>query len=67
MSNSKKSGSTKADIKNLEKKLGEVLGLERAAQKAVDELVAMKLLDSGDKRDKNRIKIPIYLFKVSAN
>ena len=49
MSNSKKSKSTNADKKNLEKKLGEVLGLERAAQKAVDELVSMKLLDSGDK------------------
>lgn len=48
MSNTKKLDSTKADIKNLEKKLGEVLGLERAAQKAVDELISMKLLDSGD-------------------
>lgn len=56
MSNSKKSGSTKADIKNLEKKLGEVLGLERAAQKAVDELVAMKLLDSGDKDETKEIQ-----------
>ena len=37
MSNSKKSESTNADKKNLEKKLGEVLGLERAAQKAVTE------------------------------
>lgn len=33
MSNSKKSGSTKADIKNLEKKLGEVLGLEELLKK----------------------------------
>ena len=56
MSNSKKSGSTKEDIKNLEKKLGEVLGLERAAQKAVDELVAMKLLDSGDKDETKEIQ-----------
>lgn len=32
--------------KNLEKKLGEILGLERAAQKAVDELISMKLIKS---------------------
>ena len=48
MSNSKKSRSTNADVKNLEKKLGEVLGLERAAQKAVEEMISMKLLDAGD-------------------
>ena len=56
MSNSKKSESTNADKKNLEKKLGEVLGLERAAQKAVDELVSMKLLDSGDKDEAKEIQ-----------
>src|SRR6188472_536463 len=39
--------------KNLEKKLGEVLGLERAAQKAVDELISMKLLKS-DSKDESR-------------
>ena len=33
----------KENIENLQKKLGEVLGLERAAQKAVDELIKMKL------------------------
>ncbi len=36
----------KENIENLQKKLGEVLGLERAAQKAVDELITMKLLKS---------------------
>ena len=41
---------SKEDQKNLEKKLGEVLGLERAAQKAVEELNSMKLLDSGSKK-----------------
>jgi rubrerythrin len=43
--------SSKENLKNLEKKLGEVLGLERAAQKAVDELISMKLLKS-DTKDK---------------
>ncbi len=48
---SKSSKSSKENQKNLEKKLGEVLGLERAAQKAVEELIAMKLLKS-DLKDK---------------
>ena len=39
----------KENIENLQKKLGEVLGLERAAQKAVDELIGMKLLKSDSK------------------
>ncbi len=39
----------KENIENLQKKLGEVLGLERAAQKAVDELITMKLLKSDSK------------------
>jgi hypothetical protein len=42
---------SKEDQKNLEEKLGEVLGLERAAQKAVTELNSMKLLDSGSKKE----------------
>jgi len=33
-------------IENLSKKSGEVLGLERADQKEVDELIEMKLLKS---------------------
>jgi ferritin-like metal-binding protein YciE len=43
----------KENIENLQKKLGEVLGLERAAQKAVDELISMKLLKS-DSKDESR-------------
>lgn len=46
---SKSSKSSKENQKNLEKKLGEVLGLERAAQKAVEELISMKLLKSNSK------------------
>ena len=46
MSNSKTATTTKENIKNLEKKLGEILGLERAAQKTVDELISMKLIKS---------------------
>ena len=45
MSNSK-TAITQENKKNLEKKLGEILGLERAAQKAVDELISMKLIKS---------------------
>ena len=47
---------SKEDKKNLEEKLGEVLGLERAAQKVVDELNSMKLLESGTKKDITEIK-----------
>jgi hypothetical protein len=46
----------KENIENLQKKLGEVLGLERAAQKAVEELVAMKLLKSDSKNDAKEIQ-----------
>jgi hypothetical protein len=42
---------SKEDQKNLEEKLGEVLGLERAAQKAVTELNSMKLLESSSKKE----------------
>jgi len=42
--------------KNLEKKLGEVLGLERAAQKAVDELISMKLIKSESKDEAKDIQ-----------
>jgi len=42
---------SKEDQKNLEEKLGEVLGLERAAQKAVEEINSKKLLESGTKKD----------------
>ena len=42
--------------KNLEKKLGEVLGLERAAQKAVDELISMKLIKSDSKDEAKDIQ-----------
>ena len=48
--------SKKENIENLQKKLGEVLGLERAAQKAVDELVAMKLLKSNSKSEAKEIQ-----------
>jgi hypothetical protein len=43
------SSSKKENKKNLEKKLGEVLGLERAAQKAVEEISSMKLIKSDSK------------------
>ena len=46
----------KENIENLQKKLGEVLGLERAAQKAVDELIAMKLLKSDTKSEAKEIQ-----------
>lgn len=48
--------SKKGNIENLQKKLGEVLGLERAAQKAVDELIAMKLLKSDSKNEAKEIQ-----------
>ncbi|GKS62415.1 hypothetical protein YTPLAS21_18730 [Candidatus Nitrosocosmicus sp.] len=48
--------SKKENIENLQKKLGEVLGLERAAQKAVDELIAMKLLKSDSKNEAKEIQ-----------
>jgi hypothetical protein len=56
MSHSKTATTTKESIKNLEKKLGEILGLERAAQKAVDELISMKLIKSGSKDDAKSIQ-----------
>ncbi len=46
----------KENIENLQKKLGEVLGLERAAQKAVDELITMKLLKSDSKTQAKEIQ-----------
>lgn len=46
----------KENIGNLQKKLGEVLGLERAAQKAVDELISMKLLKSDSKTEAKEIQ-----------
>lgn len=46
----------KENIENLQQKLGEVLGLERAAQKAVDELIAMKLLKSDSKNEAKDIQ-----------
>ena len=48
MSNSK-TVTIQENKKNLEKKLGEILGLERAGQKAVDELISMKLIKSNSK------------------
>jgi len=47
---------TKEDQKNLEKKLGEVLGLERAAQKAVEELNSRGLLKSEHKTKLSKMK-----------
>ncbi|WP_148685346.1 hypothetical protein [Candidatus Nitrosocosmicus hydrocola] len=49
--NDNKVPNKKENIENLQKKLGEVLGLERAAQKAVDELIALKLLTSDSKNE----------------
>jgi ferritin-like metal-binding protein YciE len=46
----------KENIENLQKKLGEVLGLERAAQKAVDELISLKLLKSDSKNEAKEIQ-----------
>lgn len=46
----------KENIENLQKKLGEVLGLERASQKAVDELITMKLLKSDSKTEAKEIQ-----------
>ena len=40
----------------MDKKLGELLDLERAAQKAVDDLVSLKLLDSGEKDEAKEIQ-----------
>ncbi len=57
MSNSKTTATTtKENIKNLEKKLGEILGLERAAQKAVDELISMKLIRPNSKDEAKDIQ-----------
>lgn len=53
---SKSTKSSKEDTKKLEQKLGEVLGLERAAQKAVEELNSMKLLQSDTKKEILEIK-----------
>ena len=46
----------KENIENLQKKLGKVLGLERAAQKAVTELISMKLLKSNSKDESREIQ-----------
>lgn len=46
----------KENIENLQTKLGEVLGLERASQKAVDELITMKLLKSDSKTEAKEIQ-----------
>ena len=46
----------KENIENLHKKLGEVLGLERAAQNAVTELISMKLLKSDTKTEAKEIQ-----------
>ena len=41
-----------ADLQKLEQKIGEALGLEKAAQVAVEELAAKGLLDQGGMKDK---------------
>ncbi|MER5176541.1 MAG: hypothetical protein ABJB76_02795 [Candidatus Nitrosocosmicus sp.] len=56
MSKSTTTKHSKEDQKNLGKKLGEVLGLERAAQKAVEELISMKLLKSDTKDEAKEIQ-----------
>jgi hypothetical protein len=55
MSNSK-TALIEENKKNLAKKLGEILGLERAAQKAVDELISMKLIKSNSKDEAKGIQ-----------
>jgi hypothetical protein len=55
MSNSK-TALVQENKRNLEKKLGEILGLERAAQKAVDELISMKLIKSNSKDEAKDIQ-----------
>jgi O6-methylguanine-DNA--protein-cysteine methyltransferase len=55
MSNSK-TALVQENKKNLEKKLGEILGLERAAQKAVDELISKKLIKSDSKDEAKDIQ-----------
>jgi rubrerythrin len=55
MSNSK-TALIEENKKNLAKKLGEILGLERAAQKAVDELISMKLIKSNSKDEAKDIQ-----------
>ena len=55
MSNSK-TALIQENKKNLSKKLGEILGLERAAQKAVDELISMKLIKSNSKDEAKGIQ-----------
>jgi hypothetical protein len=55
MSNSK-TALIQENKKNLAKKLGEILGLERAAQKAVDELISMKLIKSDSKDEAKEIQ-----------
>ena len=41
-----------ANLQKLEQKIGEALGLEKAAQVAVEELSAKGLLDEGEMKDK---------------
>jgi rubrerythrin len=41
-----------ADLQKIEQKIGEALGLEKAAQVAVEELAAKGLLDQGGMKDK---------------
>ena len=41
-----------ANLQKLEQKIGEALGLEKAAQAAVEELSAKGLLDEGEMKDK---------------
>ena len=55
MSNSK-TALIEENKKNLAKKLSEILGLERAAQKAVDELISMKLIKSNSKDEAKGIQ-----------
>lgn len=55
MTNSKNTVTvTKENIKKLEEKLGEVLGLERAAQNAVEELTTTRKLLKSDKKDMSK-------------
>ena len=55
----------KENIENLQKKLGEVLGLERAAQKAVDELIIIIWqLKSGSKNEDKKIKVKARFFNL---
>ena len=55
----------KEKIENLQKKLGEVLCLERATQKSMDELIIIIWqLKSGSKNEDKKIKVKARFFNI---